>query len=1746
MALLILFAALVSFAYSQGAGAEYWSAKFVQYTTATKAGANTGTILFNWPQKAFSISFDPAGTWSETYIYNTSRGYPDVLDGSLSTRSSVGSTCSPSCSISLDSHAMPPLAQSLQTSGYIAAGGAGANGCTIYTPTKGNQFITQFTADATKICQITFADGRIFDITASTFAWSNVNVVAPTGCICNEQMDIYILVDHSSSINDPKMLQFKTFVQTFLDNLNIAPNGINVGMGWFHFVTGINFPMTGDRNTVNLAMSQWWTNCTNPDAVSYCSANPTVPGCAGCQKGATATSTAIQGYNGPTTSPAFPSGTLTVTGAQEYFYNPANGGSSRKVPKMFLTLTDGAVNHFLNQNGGVDGCTFSGCSPDLKNAVSALRNRHNSLFPGYSLTTIAMGIGAPGTDPNLSLSPEHLAILAEGISTNWFTAPDFPSLSGQLRNLLLRSCPAANDLVQTTCQNMCCGLCVCGTCAPPRICRDNNLCTDQTLSVCCNEIATPITTSCPTPDLCTNAVCNKDVLTAAGGYGKCSFTPVDCSSFQNGCTKYNCTKSTGKCTTADTSACPPVPCTWGAWGAWQSCSVSCGTGTQIQKRTVNQTAANGGAACAGSDTNTQTCNMGCCPVPCDVSTWTAWVGCPNGQCDSGTKTRTRTINAQPTCGGTACPAAADLTQTLNCPACVNVNCSGQNNTITPCNCTTQVKTLQFQVVTPASGPRGVACQWADGTVFSNVPCTSTEIGKCPVNCVESWSQWGWCDCNYKTQNRTYTYISGPKNGGKACAYSKTFTEQQSCVPPAAQNCPLYGPSCTDNTSCTDSFQCTQDLCLRKPDGQLHCDWSYSTVCNPNLCYSNNTCDNSIGCLKKLKPISQACPVPNKCSIATCDPTGNNSNGACIVTQVNCSGFSSGCQLFTCDPSTGQCTVPDRSKCPPINCTWSDWSSWSSCTKSCGNGTTTITRIQNQTAKDGGIACTGASSQSKSCNEQCCVQDCTLNAWSSWSTCAACGTGNRTRTATISKQASCNGTDCLTVISPGANPNVTCVGSSCTWSEACAPCTPRNCTGYNNTHNGKCYCTSEGDGGYTLITFTVTQTQVGNGTNCSWPDGTVFNQTCNVTQVDTCPRPCHEQWTQWSECSCYSSTQTRSYSITQNATNGGTPCNYTHNFDQTQGCTPLTNCTDLGPLCTFDADCDDELACTIDKCTLITPPGEYHCNWVGTLVCDSNNICLQGACDNTVGCRNTTLPASQVCPPANACKIPACIVSGNGGAGACQFTDVNCSGFVGSGVDACEHYDCDGKTGKCTVPNRTLCPPIPCTWGEWGNWTQCPVTCGNSTVSRFRTINQTAKDGGADCVATDGNETQPCVMNGGCCPVDCVVGEWSTWDSSACQVCVPGNQIRTRNITSPATCGGQCVNLTDTALSCPPCVPVDCVEQNVTSDCRCTQNGTYGEWTVTYEVIVSPVGPGKPCNFTNGQNWTQPCNASAVALCPTPCEEMWTNWSVCDCFNNSQWQEYIITKNATNGGIACSLSQSQILNQTCTPSADQNCPNLGPACTVDLDCNDGLACTVDKCILFTPPGTYHCDWSSNLTCNDTSICTSDRCDQLLGCVFDQILFCDDSNNCTVDFCDPVDGCKHTNVTCPDLDVCNLAYCNPITGCGSVQRNCTGNLSAVLDNCTIAYCDVNYTLKGLTNPCQTQDICAHFNALGVGIAGGILALIIVLAILAALLFGGGVVAAATNIPVMNENAVQLNPLYMGSDTAANNPLFGSETV
>ena len=56
-----------------------------------------------------------------------------------------------------------------------------------------------------------------------------------------------------------------------------------------------------------------------------------------------------------------------------------------------------------------------------------------------------------------------------------------------------------------------------------------------------------------------------------------------------------------------------VDCIWGEYGAWSTCSATCGIGTKIRTRVEAAPASNGGDPCTGLATETGHCNPNSCP-----------------------------------------------------------------------------------------------------------------------------------------------------------------------------------------------------------------------------------------------------------------------------------------------------------------------------------------------------------------------------------------------------------------------------------------------------------------------------------------------------------------------------------------------------------------------------------------------------------------------------------------------------------------------------------------------------------------------------------------------------------------------------------------------------------------------------------------------------------------------------------------------------------------------------------------------------------------------------------------------------------------------------------------------------------------------------------------------------------------------------------------------------------------------------
>ncbi len=133
------------------------------------------------------------------------------------------------------------------------------------------------------------------------------------------------------------------------------------------------------------------------------------------------------------------------------------------------------------------------------------------------------------------------------------------------------------------------------------------------------------------------------------------------------------------------------------------------------------------------------------------------------------------------------------------------------------------------------------------------------------------------------------------------------------------------------------------------------------------------------------------------------------------------------------------------------------------------------------------------------------------------------------------------------------------------------------------------------------------------------------------------------------------------------------------------------------------------------------------------------------------------------------------------------------------------------------------------------------------------------------------------------------------------------------------------------------------------------------------------------------------------------------------------------------------------------------------CTMDSDCNDGVACTVDACDVPTGDCVNAVD---DAACDNGLFCDGEEyCDAVRGCRGGRRPDCDDGVACTIDDCDPVsDQC----VSLPDDGFCdNESFCDGEERCDPGLDCQAGDPPACDDGveCTVDRCDA------------ASDACAH---------------------------------------------------------------------
>ena len=95
-------------------------------------------------------------------------------------------------------------------------------------------------------------------------------------------------------------------------------------------------------------------------------------------------------------------------------------------------------------------------------------------------------------------------------------------------------------------------------------------------------------------------------------------------------------------------------------------------------------------------------------------------------------------------------------------------------------------------------------------------------------------------------------------------------------------------------------------------------------------------------------------------------------------------------------------------------------------------------------------------------------------------------------------------------------------------------------------------------------------------------------------------------------------------------------------------------------------------------------------------------------------------------------------------------------------------------------------PVVGGWSDFGEWTDCSVSCGGGEQTRNRTCTNPAPAHGGDDCEGEAEESQDC--NEISCPINGGWAEWGDWSKCSAQ-CGGGRQTRKRSCNNPAPAHG---------------------------------------------------------------------------------------------------------------------------------------------------------------------------------------------------------------------------------------------------------------------------------------------------------------------------------------------------------------------
>ena len=663
-------------------------------------------------------------------------------------------------------------------------------------------------------------------------------------------------------------------------------------------------------------------------------------------------------------------------------------------------------------------------------------------------------------------------------------------------------------------------------------------------------------------------------------------------------------------------------------GSWSACTSACEEGAA---RTWSETAAQAGqgAACPAA----AACQPGHDACPQDTDCAGSWSPCTSA-CEVASARVWSEATAQSGQGAacvsaTTCQAGED-----QCPAvCSTITCAAGtvvDSTAVQAQCTT--------AVCDSSGADNDLC-CNDRAACSSISCaggTVADVTAASTLCVgdtcDNTSTDNALCCNDRAVCSTISCAAGTITDSAAaqsscagstcdagvdndlCCNGRATCSGISCIAGTVADATTASTLCVGeacDSSSTDNDVCCND---RARCSTLSCDdGTVAEITAAQLLCAGSTCDtgvdNDLCCIERAVCSSMTCvdgtvaeaiAAQDLCAGATCDNAGADNDLCCndreACSSISCAGGTSTdlaaaqtlCAGTICDNTGADNTLccNDRAACSSITCpadTLTDTNAaealcaGDSCATDsgdsddgalCCNDRAACSTIACVTGTVANVSATELLCIGESCdstgndNDICCEVpdiDC-VGSWGSFESCSVmCGGGSQSRMYNVSKPQSGNGADC--VAAHIANETQLCNTDVC----------PVNCVG---SWGGFGECSATCEGGTQSRTYNVTSPQAGAGAACDVSHGANTSQACNT---GACPIDCIGAWGSWGSCdvACEGGRQSRSYSVSTAAANGGARCETLDGVSELETCNSNAcsgvNCSGTWAACTSDCE-----------------------------------------------------------------------------------------------------------------------------------------------------------------------------------------------------------------------------------------------------------------------------------------------------------------------------------------------------------------------------------------------------------------------------------------------------------------------------------------------------------------------------------------------------------------------------------------------